>query len=382
MKYLYPLFILFFVFACTQTEKPQPFLDDGITITCGLEACETNITDIVDGAIEYIPLETNSESLIGKISNIRYGQGKYFIMDEQQKSVIIFNDKGKHISTINRKGGGPCEYYDLYDMRLSRDNTVEILGSSNPLTLIQYGQNHSQCQKLQTVDKISAYQFMPIDSGYVFLQAIGAFEKDKQYFIFITDSEGKIEKKYLPSYRLTGYSINNSNNFYMLDDTVVFYMSRDKHIYQISQQGEMSIRYTVDYGKYHLPDEINKLFEKSLDQYIEQSRSYASGPGNICESHTHLYFSSVAPHVEDNCFYTFFSKKSGIVSTFQVNDILSDALLNPIAVMEDDRFISCINPAELEYESHEKYPELMSIYDTLLNKDANPILVLYKLKSL
>ncbi len=297
-------FFIFFllVCACTRTGVQKSFPDDGITITCNFEVNKTDIATLIDGAIEYIPLETTRESMIGKISNIRCGQNKYFIMDEQQKSIVVFSNKGKHISTINRKGGGPCEYYDLYDMRLNRNNMVEILGNSNPVTLIQYDQDYSQCRELQTEDKISANQFMPIDSGYVFLQAIGAFEKEKQYFIFITDGKGKIEKKHLPSHRLTGYSINNSNSFYMLDDTVMFYMPRDKHIYQITKQGGMSIRYSVDYGKYHLPDEVNELYERNLDQYIEQSQNYASGPSDICETHTYLYFSSIAPHVENNCF--------------------------------------------------------------------------------
>ena len=130
------------------------------------------------------------------------------------------------------------------------------------------------------------------------------------------------------------------------------------------------------------------IYEKDFQRYADMSREYASGPYDVCESSTHLFFSYGAPFT-DQPFYTCFNKRNNTVFTFQVKDFMSEWFLNTLTVTDDDRFISYIEPGDLEYISdyHENkiknYHTLMSIYKTLPDPElANPILVLYKFKSL
>jgi len=382
MKYviIFALCLFITMLVGCNTPTKHSFSEDGVTIFCGFRADKFDIKSLLDGGIEFIPLETNSESLIGKISSIRFYKGNFYVVDSQQERVIIFNENGKHISTISHKGRGPCEYIQLFDMRINKGHIVEILGSQNPTKLIRYDEYSQECVEI-SLPNTSANQFIPTENGYIFHQAGGVSDKEYQYFIFITDKEGNIEKKLLPSHPPLGHSIAAPNNFYMINDTVVFFMHLDENIYQITQEGEMTIRYSVNFGNSHLPDNVKETYKIDFFQFREQAENYAAGPFGVCETRTHLYFRYIAPNQNNNTFHVYFNKTNRVVHTFQTYCTISLAILDPLSVTDDDRFISFIDTANLEYIDREKKEnqDLISIYDSL-PEFANPILVLYKLR--
>ena len=69
---------------------------------------EIHIRDIAD--IEYVPLETTGEVLLGMLSTIQYISDNYIIINDRSEGIFIFNRQGKVISHINRRGNGPEEY--------------------------------------------------------------------------------------------------------------------------------------------------------------------------------------------------------------------------------------------------------------------------------
>ncbi|TFH49884.1 MAG: 6-bladed beta-propeller [Bacteroidia bacterium] len=62
--------------------------------------------------IEYIPLKSDGGILLSSIQTIYFDAGKIFISDTQEK-IIVFDQNGKPLTTIGKKGEGPEEYRSL-----------------------------------------------------------------------------------------------------------------------------------------------------------------------------------------------------------------------------------------------------------------------------
>ncbi len=59
-------------------------------------------------------LETTDEALVGRIGKIIKRKDFFFILSEE-KQIFQFNDEGKYISTLNKRGAGPDEYTLITD---------------------------------------------------------------------------------------------------------------------------------------------------------------------------------------------------------------------------------------------------------------------------
>ncbi len=70
-----------------------------------------NLADIAD--LEYIKLETNSNSLISGFYNVAYDGNTIIIVDESLKEFLLFDNTGKYINKINRVGRGGEEYQEI-----------------------------------------------------------------------------------------------------------------------------------------------------------------------------------------------------------------------------------------------------------------------------
>lgn len=79
--------------------------------------------------IELIPLETKTDVLIGSCAEIIHYQSSYYLFDSQQQSVYAFDDTGKFILQISKRGRGPGEYIVIRSIFInSFTNKIDILG--------------------------------------------------------------------------------------------------------------------------------------------------------------------------------------------------------------------------------------------------------------
>ena len=95
--------------------------------------------DVIVDKIEYIPLETNSSSLIGSINMMKFYKGKFYILDSRlAKAVLIFNEDGTHFKTIKNVGNGPAEYISPQYISIDSFNDELILCDRNDNGILYY----------------------------------------------------------------------------------------------------------------------------------------------------------------------------------------------------------------------------------------------------
>jgi len=103
--------ILFFVImlgcqSCNQ--KPQTSDLPVINLSKNYPQKEIRLQDIAD--IEYIPLETTDDVLLGQFSMIHHFSENIIAVNDGSDGIVIFNRQGNIISHFNRRGQGPQEY--------------------------------------------------------------------------------------------------------------------------------------------------------------------------------------------------------------------------------------------------------------------------------
>lgn len=85
---------------------------------------------------EIILLENNNESVIGKISDIKFYKNKFYIHDSRySKSVFIFSLQGKFLKKIGSLGKGPGEYISTLDFEIDTLNNELIILSYEKLLI-------------------------------------------------------------------------------------------------------------------------------------------------------------------------------------------------------------------------------------------------------
>jgi hypothetical protein len=91
-----------------------------------------------------IKLETRDSSILGYIQAARFYEHKFYILDNIQNIVQVFDDSGQHLHSIGRNGEGPGEYKKADNIYIV-DRRVAVVDSSGTKVLIYDLQgNHIQ----------------------------------------------------------------------------------------------------------------------------------------------------------------------------------------------------------------------------------------------
>ena len=103
--------LLIFVAACTSSNTTQNTSLNVIDVAGSLNSDRVvNISEIAD-TVEYIPLETMDESLVGKLqkNNIFFERGLFYLILESGE-IALFDNSGLFIRRFGKLSRRPIEY--------------------------------------------------------------------------------------------------------------------------------------------------------------------------------------------------------------------------------------------------------------------------------
>ncbi len=145
--------ILMILFFSCNTQKTTP--EDAIQTVKIAEAIETNqdveLSEIIDGDIEYIPLETNEKCLIGNNPRF-YSNDSEIIVFTNQKISVFDRETGKYLREIGHYGRDPGGYQNtVYSYPYDEKNDLFYLDSWENQIYFRYNSSG------KLVDKITAY---------------------------------------------------------------------------------------------------------------------------------------------------------------------------------------------------------------------------------
>lgn len=351
--------------------------------------------------IELIPLETTADNLIGEITRIIFHDKKYYIRSTngmQNAKLFVFDETGRFIRRIGKKGNGPGEYGDLYDFAITNDNHIVLADYHRLLHFDSEGRflnsikmNFSAAEIVSSQDnEIIAYLILPTLFENRLLSKI---DKEGNQELFFNRGETAAIKCNLVRTWRSLMSTGSYHYFnYPFSDTI-FSISQDLK--------KISPLYYIDYGEKKLsnievaPDEDVLTWEKKLKRLDDYWDTASMGVG---ENFTYLGMIDKA----FKGYLTLYSHRTK--KSFSARKLVDDMYLQgnviPITAkriphnMDGDDIIWEIDPKILlkghkQYmrnlsepkreEFRQKYPEWERICTSLKEED-NPVLLRIKIK--
>ena len=348
------------------------------------------LTDLNFANIEYIPLETNEQSLIKRINEIKVGNG--FFLIQFYTTILKFRTDGSFVAKIGNKGRGPNEFLFANDVDIDtkNQNIYIVSGVSNKFYV--YSEVGEFIRTFQSPLKTSNFIFT--EDGILCYSKNFWGNIENSYNLI--DTAGRIIKVFpnkfpwLKSKKSTAdftenlfYRFNNrilKKEVY--SDTVYAFENLEFSPHLVIEQGERllttqsrSKMIDEDLFKYFIDQE--NLFEFGDYIYFELQYDFRIGGNNI-------YRGLIAS--KKNKFQALINSHQGFI-----NDLDGGPNIRPETIKDDNTIIAWVDALQLKQQIASekfknftpKYPENKKKLEKLgnsLSETDNPVLILVKLK--
>ncbi|MDD4645262.1 MAG: 6-bladed beta-propeller, partial [Bacteroidales bacterium] len=212
------------------------------------------LSEIANG-ITYIKLETTRDCFFTPSQFII--RGNYiFAKDRDNGKVFLFNRQGKFISEISSIGKGPLEHLGAYNIQSTPTGDKIFLFSkaSNRVSCYSVGN-----KKISDVPvKYPSWSFAPLaNDQLIFLSPFGFPSPDSSaFFFYLQNNKGNVTKKYKTKKNIPIGGAIEIGNFFINPRNTLAYQQLCDTVFEISDKGDFTPRYLLDFGKSRMPDEV------------------------------------------------------------------------------------------------------------------------------
>lgn len=235
----------------------------------------SSLFDSIFRMSHYIVLEATDESLIKRLGKVMFYDNNIFLLDSDEKKVLVFDGDGKYLRQYSHLGQGPGEYFSLQDFTIKGD-TLYLL-DRNGGQLFLYSLSDSLIQR-RKVDKARGICVLA-DDKYALNVELGSADNSlqKSYCSYVYFDKQKCKLRNIPyNKELCGlsYSLSEgSNSFYYYNDSVFTFFPYNDTIYCVDKQdGELSPYAVIQIGDEHIAindgkkrvDELRKKVSSSI----------------------------------------------------------------------------------------------------------------------
>ena len=407
MKHYYKILICFLAFSACKNSPVSENKDLRVIDVAGGvgKSRLVNLSEIAD-TIEYIPLETTKESLVERLFNdkILYENGVVYI-SQKNGCVKIFDKRGEYVNIINRKGRGPQEYEQLWDIDIDLSTgNICIKGHSKIFEYTKDGQfiRRITFQEEDESRGITLYYFKKLGDFYIMTSFIN---KNSVYSAFIMDSTSRVIMKLNYPQEEVDFVQTLSRSFTVIEPEIFKYdgsirliNGNNKYVLNINQDLSIDTAFIINYGKY------NAVNESANMPYLPNS-PFLWKKFNFFESNKYLFMQfhvgsltdkpakMINPRGEKYVYplsCSVLNKKTGeflfldqpeIGHLGFVDDLEGGPAIWPKYISADNYMISYIPAHEFiaHAQTHKVSAKFKKIADGLKESD-NPVLVMVKLK--
>jgi hypothetical protein len=245
------LVVFIFVSGCSSKEPKSSntaFLTLSISDVASLPVTALEI-------LELIPLETNSQNLMGNDLRIRRDKNKIYVMDIAQRDGIhMFSSTGKFLKTLAVKGEGPYELKGLQDFQVDAEEGLFVLSTLGDRTMIYQINEEGELRKLKDAEYLaSSFTLAGKDEFYLY----GSYNKPLvKHRLARIDSSGKLVEAYFPNDYTNEMLPMTERNFYETEEgDLIFVEIFNDTLYGIKNQSVEPLM-KIDMGRFQIPKEF------------------------------------------------------------------------------------------------------------------------------
>ncbi|MGL5228952.1 MAG: 6-bladed beta-propeller [Bacteroidales bacterium] len=395
-QYCIILLVLSLLISCSSGNKEQTVSHKYIKI---YPKSSIRLSEIAK-SVELIPLEQTDQSNLGLVMKIIPDDDRYYLLDSrgyQERKVVVFDKKGKHLWTLDKRGGAPDEYPEARAISLTNEGELAI--ATYPDKVYYYDSNAEfiKKEKYETAFR----EIIINDKGELF-STVNWIDNTSPFRLFC-DAEDSIH--YFGKVSEDDYircsAFNMGNELHKYKNNLYYSYPFCDTIYNISDNN-LNVEYIIDYDKARVP--VEKIFKKNLESHIlsnqldNYSKCFYKNAFQISDNY--VYIGSFDR--QNKSMLTLHCKSTGntLSSHLLVDDLIFPNNMYrfgyrniPYAVEGDDLFL-LIDPAWLmkgyrickEKQTPaqwsvfvKRYPEIMDICFQL-TEESNPVLMKIELK--
>jgi len=325
-------------------------------------------------AIELIPLATSDSTLLG-ITYPLFTTSYYFMRDNTQQQLVVFDSTGNFVFKIYNQGSGPQQYRNMNQIAYN-PFSHELYIIELPNTVHKYDSTGHFLEK-KTVPFSHIGDLVPLNYDTLLISNGNGFMNHNLY------SFGN--NKMMSHLDDSAYYLG-SNNFYYYNRDLFHFKWYDNIIYKVNEQG-IKPCYQLDFGKYNRTnDALETIFKQMYQNRYNEDKSIAIMDhyfpiliDKVQENSKYIFINIKNVHDGFKRLYLIYNKEKEKVFVFDptkegvVWDSWNDCLF-------EDCYITCMDAYQKDaLECRLLSPSNKTIYDNI-SDDANPIIIKYKLK--
>lgn len=334
MKILFGFIVaLFLIVSCQQNESENIKIDKMITFDY---ECDAAISKDIDSVI-YSPLELDSLSLYSNNSKVVFRGGKIFIGDFFLHKIVVYNDFGQFLYTINSKGRATNEYLEIKSFCVT-DDEIAIIDNANHLLKI-YDVETGRFIENKRMPFVAWDVEWLEGGGYIF--AFSSLQKsynpnELKYRLFFTDENLNITKKLFPYGEDEIDPLGKMTYFSLSQESIVFHWYGADYFSIINRVEHDSIKIVaVDFGNKKIPSK----YRENMDE-IDRGGYYYLGETAVTNGN-YIAFDITNPNSSDCYLY---SVSDDAMTKNCENE--SMGMLFPSCVDEKGRFICFLHSSD------------------------------------
>ena len=209
-KILFHLFALL-LFSCQSGENNKSLID-GFSFNIPLV---NDINDLFGTNVRTIQLDTLTEALVGFVNKIIKHDNSFFILSDE-KRILHFDNYGKFISSIDKRGGGPGEYSRIADFSVCDRNGNTEIWICDYRSILKYALSGNDWDFIGSIDfKLIVNKFKVVSDNHILL-----FTGQNEEFLMLTDITGKRLDSFLK--REVPYVVMRPIQFINHDSCLIF----------------------------------------------------------------------------------------------------------------------------------------------------------------
>lgn len=379
-----------FIFSCT--ESRQESVIPVINIEEGIQQGQVVRLSDLCASIEYIPLQTDSSSLLGGVQFIQTPGECIYCADRNSSNCKIFDKQGNFLRNIGHRGKGKGEFLYLSGLMAENDRPPAITDFRK---IIIYDNIDLPVKEIP-LDPLTTDGSRVTDVINTGNNSYGVslyhFKDETKTFCIINDT-GKVLFRYEAPQTKKAAVLNaeidgeiiamkaiTPLHIYPYRDNVRMIIPDNDTLFSFSREFEKTPLFIFHLGKYKLKEDNSN-----------KNASVKVIPGSLQESNSHLFFTFVFPaeklsygNPANRLGYAFYEKQSGKVkaiaydpvsrTTGLQNDIDNGMPFWPTAII-GDKMYQIIDAIHFIQQSERSRSAKMKEIAAGLTENSNPVII-------
>ncbi len=196
---------------------------------------------------------------------VLYDNGKLYVEGLRSKRIVIYDDNGRFLGALDKKGNSAEEYLQITSFDVDRDGDIWVFDGQKD-KLIHYSPDGDFVKTFKLpceVDKIKC-----LDDGK-FLMSVAAWDtsahKDKE--VLLVDENMEVLKSFIDYEESVDPNFTfSSQGFTETPDGILYHRPISDYVYLFSDKGRLLEKIHVDFGGKSVPDYVRKDVENNYDE--------------------------------------------------------------------------------------------------------------------